>query len=123
MAITKIRGAQIKDLTLLNIHVDTTAAIEYTKLEHIPLASDGFNSPSVDIDWGNFKITNLAAPTLGTDAARKQYVDSLITGLFWKEPARFMIDYVKTNAGAPSGSAAEDEVCINTNDDKLYKHY
>jgi len=122
MSITKIRGVQIKDLTLLNRHVDTTAGIEFTKLEHVPLATDGFNSPTVDIDWGNQKITNLAAPILGTDAARKSYVDNLVTGLFWKEPARFMIQYVKTDAGAPSGSAAQLEVCINTNDDKLYQH-
>jgi len=122
MSITKIRGVQIQDLTLLNQHIDTTAGIEYTKLEHVPLAVDGFNSPTTDIDWGNYKITNLAAPVLGTDAARKAYVDSLVTGLFWKEPARFMIQYVKTTAGAPSGSAALDEVCINTSDNKLYKH-
>jgi len=121
MSITKIRGVQIKDLTLLNQHIDTTAGIEYTKLEHIPLAVDGFNSPTADINWGNYKITNLAAPVDGTDAARKAYVDSLVTGLFWKDPARFMIQYVKTTSGAPSGIAAENEVCINTNDNKLYK--
>ncbi len=122
MSITKIRGVQIKDLTILNAHIDTTAAIEYTKLEHVPLASDGYNSPSTDIDWGNYKITNLAAPTLGTDAARKSYVDSLVTGLFWKDPARFMIQYVKTDTGAPSGSASNLEVCINTFDDELYQY-
>jgi len=122
MSITKIRGIQIQDLTLTNQQIDTTAGIEFTKLEHVPLASDGFNSPSTDIDWGNKKITNLAAPITGTDAARKSYVDSLVTGLFWKDPARFMIQYVKTDAGAPSGSASNLEVCINTNDNKLYQH-
>jgi len=122
MSITKIRGIQIEDLTLLDRHVDTTAAIQYIKLEHIPLATDGFNSPTADIDWGNFKLTNLAPPTEGTDATRKSYVDNLVSGLFWKEPALYMIQYVKTDAGAPSGTATDKEVCINTNDDKLYQY-
>jgi len=122
MSITKIRGIQIEDLTLLDRHVDTTAAVQFTKLEHVPLAVDGFNSPTTDIDWGNFKLTNLAAPTDGTDAARKSYVDNLVSGLFWKEPALYMIQYVKTDAGAPSGTASDKEVCINTNDDALYQY-
>ena len=121
MSITKIRGIQIEDLTLLDRHIDTTAAIQYIKLEHVPLAIDGFNSPVADIDWGNFKLTNLAAPTDGTDATRKSYVDNLVSGLFWKEPALYMIQYVKTDAGAPSGTATDKEVCINTNDDTLYQ--
>jgi len=122
MSITKIRGIQIEDLTLLDAHIDTTAAIQFTKLEHVPLAIDGWNSPTADIDWGNFKLTNLAAPTLGTDATRKSYVDNLVSGLFWKEPALYMIQYVKTDAGDPSGTATDKEVCINTNDDKLYQY-
>jgi len=122
MSITKIRGIQIEDLTLLDRHVDTTAAVQFIKLEHVPLAVDGFNSPTTDIDWGNFKITNLAAPTDATDAARKSYVDNLVSGLFWKEPALYMIQYVKTTAGAPSGTASDKEVCINTADDTLHQY-
>lgn len=40
---------------------------------------------ATDIDAGNNKITNLAEPTAGTDAATKTYVDNLAAGLKWKD--------------------------------------
>ena len=43
-------------------------------------------------------------------------------GLFWKEPALYMVQYVKTTTGAPSGVATDKEVCINTTDDTLYQY-
>jgi hypothetical protein len=41
-----------------------------------------------DLSAGNFKITNLAAPTGNLDAANKQYVDSVAAGLDPKESVR-----------------------------------
>ena len=55
---------------------------------------------SGDIDTGGNKITNLAYPTLGTDAATKQYVD--ISGLFSilnSATATYIDGYIKQNAG------------------------
>lgn len=45
---------------------------------------DGTNSPTANIDWGGFKITNLLNPTNPQDAATKAYVDAAISGEdFW----------------------------------------
>lgn len=40
------------------------------------LLKDGQSSPTADINWNAKKITNLGAPTAGTDAATKTYVDA-----------------------------------------------
>ena len=39
---------------------------------------DGTNSPTADISWGNFKLLDLASPTLATDGANKGYVDGFL---------------------------------------------
>ena len=54
---------------------DIAAAISAT------LKKDGGNKPSANISWGNYKITDLAAPTADNDAARKKYVDDAVSGL------------------------------------------
>ncbi|WP_040829803.1 hypothetical protein [Nocardia jiangxiensis] len=40
------------------------------------------------LDLQSQKITNLATPTVSTDAASKGYVDSAIQGIEWRQPAR-----------------------------------
>lgn len=41
------------------------------------LALNGALQPTANISWGGQKLTSLADPTLGSDAANKNYVDSL----------------------------------------------
>ena len=38
-------------------------------------------APTGDVSWGGYKLTNLAEPTATTDAATKNYVDSVAQGL------------------------------------------
>jgi hypothetical protein len=46
------------------------------------LTTDGSNPMVGDLDMGGYKVTNLAAPVAGTDAATKTYVDDIaISGL------------------------------------------
>lgn len=40
------------------------------------------------LDLQNQKITAVADPSAGTDAANKQYVDNVARGLYWKDPVR-----------------------------------
>ena len=44
------------------------------------LRKDGINAMTGALNAGNFKITNVAAPTTGTDATNKTYVDGLLSG-------------------------------------------
>lgn len=41
--------------------------------------------PTSDVNLNSRKITSLLAPTAGTDAANKQYVDDTVAGLSWKD--------------------------------------
>lgn len=58
---------------------------------------DQFAAPTVDVSFNGHKITNLAAPTLSTDAATKGYVDATIQGLSPKPTAQ-----VATAAALPA---------------------
>ena len=42
------------------------------------LRLNGTNSPTANINWGGFKITNLLDPTANQDAATKKYVDDSV---------------------------------------------
>ena len=56
---------------------------------HSAITLNSLAAPTADVAWGGFKITNLGIPTTGTDASNKNYVDSMVQGLSWKnEPAR-----------------------------------
>lgn len=44
----------------------------------LPITVSGANAFTADQSMGGFKLTNLATPTLNSDAARKDYVDSLV---------------------------------------------
>jgi hypothetical protein len=58
---------------------------------------DTFAAPVANVSMGNNKITNLATPTVSTDAATKGYVDLNIQGLSPKPTAQ-----VATNAVLPA---------------------
>lgn len=60
-------------------------------------------------------VTGLGAPTTATDAANKNYVDSLISGLSWKAP----VVAVLADHTAATGLVANDRVA-DTTDNKIY---
>lgn len=48
--------------------------------EPLSLHINGDNSPTANVNWGGFKITNLGTPTLAGDATTKAYVDGVAGG-------------------------------------------
>jgi len=84
MALTKIRGnTQIKSATITNAEISASAAIELSKLAEGAelIKRDGSVAFTGDVNLGNNKITNLAAPTQPNDATRKTYVDSAVSAV------------------------------------------
>lgn len=76
------------------------------------------SAPTGDISNGGFKITNVAEPTLSTDAATKNYVDSVAQGLDVKASVR-----AATTANITlSGAQTIDGVSIVAGDRVLVKN-
>lgn len=123
MSVTQLNGGtQIQDSTI------TTAKLAST----VTLAAIATANASVtDITASSQKITNLATPTVSTDAATKGYVDNAVTGLLeYKgvidcsgnpnypaaEVGDFYVVSVAGFIGGASGLAAEvgDSIICNT---------
>jgi len=70
-------------------------------VDGIYLRLDGTNAMSADLNAGGFKVTNLADPTAGTDAATKNYVDNAVSGLTWKDAVHVLaVSNVPLTGGA-----------------------
>ena len=76
------------------------------------------SAPTADISNGGFKITNVAEPTLSTDAATKNYVDSVAQGLDVKASV-----VVATTANITlSGTQTIDGIALVAGDRVLVKN-
>lgn len=64
--------------SIVDSMVAAGAAIAFTKLA----------TPTADVAWGSHKITNLLDPTGAQDAATKNYVDTVASGLDFKASVR-----------------------------------
>lgn len=79
---------------------------------------DQIAAPTAAVSLGSQRITNLATPTVGTDAATKDYVDAARLGLDVKAPVR-----VATTANiALTGLQAIDGVTVVAGDRVLVKN-
>lgn len=66
----------------------------------IPLSA--LAAATANVNMGGFKITNLANPQNNDDATNKGYVDSLISGLSWKDAVRAASTANVTISSAPA---------------------
>lgn len=108
MAKTLIRGnTQIMAATITDAEIAAAAAIASTKLANF----------SADRNAGGFKLTNLATPTAGTDAATMAYVDGVAQGLDIKGSVRV----ATTAAITLSGTQTIDAIALSVNDRVLVK--
>jgi hypothetical protein len=82
---------------------------------------DQMATPTADVALGSQKITGLAAPTAGTDAANKQYVDDTVAGLSWKNEVRVATTAPGTLASAFANGQTVDGTVLATGDRILLK--
>jgi hypothetical protein len=62
----------------------------HTNDDHSSINLSALTTPTTNVSWGGYKITNLAEPTSDQDAATKYYVDNAISGLDWKSSANLL---------------------------------
>ena len=82
----------------------------------IPLSALGV--PTAPINMNGQRITNVGAPTSGTDATTKDYVDNLSAGLAWKDSVRL----ATTGNAALTGTPIIDSVQTVVGDRILVKN-
>jgi hypothetical protein len=56
--------------------IATKSYVDSVSTSTTSIARDGTQPPTADISWGSNKLTDLAAPATGTDAANKSYTDT-----------------------------------------------
>ena len=79
-------------------------------------------TPTGDVSFNNYKLTNLATPTVSTDAATKGYVDATAQGLDIKASVRAATTTNGTLATAFANGQVIDGVTLATNDRILIKN-
>lgn len=134
----RMNGADIPDETITNAKIAAAAGISLSKLATDPLARanhtgtqlaatisnfdtavrtsrlDQMAAPTASVSLNGQKITNLADPTLATDAASKQYVDNARAGIAGvKDPVRVAS---QANITIASPGAAIDGVTLSNGD-------
>jgi hypothetical protein len=79
---------------------------------------DQMAAPTAAVSLNSQKITNLATPTVSTDAATKGYVDSAVNGTDWKQSVRVAST---ANIATLSGLLTIDGITVVANDRVLVK--
>jgi hypothetical protein len=117
---TDAKGRVTSGTTLAATDIPTLTAAKISDFDTQVRTSrlDQMAAPDADVSLNNFKITGLATPTAGTDAANKNYVDSAVQGLDPKASVR-----AATTANITlSGTQTIDGVSLAINDRVLVKN-
>lgn len=95
------------------------ATISDFNTQVVAVRLDQFALPTAAVNVNSQKITNVATPTVDTDAANKGYVDAAVNGTDWKQSVRCAT--TGTNLAALSGLLTIDAVTVVANDRVLVK--
>lgn len=119
-------------IPLSNLAVDPLARANHTGTQTAATISD-FNTavrtnrldqmaaPTAAVSMNGQKITNVATPTAGTDAANKQYVDDTVASISWKNEVRVATTANGTLSSAFANGQTVDGQVLATGDRILIK--
>jgi len=82
---------------------------------------DQMAAPTAAVSANSQRITNVATPTAGTDAATKQYVDDTVAAISWKNEVRVATTAAGTLASSFANGQSVDGVTLVTGDRILLK--
>lgn len=82
---------------------------------------DQMAAPTAAVAMNSQRVTGVATPTAGTDAANKNYVDDAVAGLSWKGEVRVATTANGTLASAFANGSSVDGVSLVTGDRILLK--
>lgn len=107
-----VTSDKILNGTIVNEDINTNAAIAFEKLA----------SPTQAFSFNSQKITNLATPTNGTDAANKAYVDAARSGLDVKPSVRAATTPTDGNITLSGTKTIDTNVVLQAGDRVLVKN-
>lgn len=107
-----VTSDKIANGTIVNEDINTNAAIAFEKLA----------SPTQAFSFNSQKITNLATPTTGTDAANKAYVDAARSGLDVKPSVRAATTPTDGNITLSGTQTIDTNVTLQVGDRVLVKN-
>lgn len=87
-AISNIPSGNLSATDQQSANNELQSDIDTRALDSAVIKKNGSVAFTADQSMGGFKLTNLAAPTSGSDAATKDYVDNALEGLKPKEAVR-----------------------------------
>jgi hypothetical protein len=112
-----IKGKQIAaapdGVATTNINANAVTA---AKVGSDVVVTAGTNAFAANQSMGGFKLTNLATPTVSTDAVTKAYADGLASGLSVKSP---VLGMSTTNIASLSGLATTVDTSVVLNTDGM----
>jgi len=107
-----VTSDKIANGTIVNADINANAAIAFEKLA----------SPTQAFSFNSQKITNLATPTNGTDAANKAYVDAARSGLDVKPSVRAATTTTDGNITLSGTQTIDTNVALQVGDRVLVKN-
>src|SRR4029079_10636106 len=117
--------------TITDANISGSAAIAKSKLAALaivdgdvtgPITRAKIGNPVADVSNGGFKLTNVADPISGTDAANKQYVDATAQGLDIKASVRVATTAAGTLASTFENGDTVDCIVLATGNRILIKN-
>jgi hypothetical protein len=110
MARSQFFTSQYKDLSVTNAKLAGSIATSKLADGSLFVKSDGTVAFAANQSMGGNTLTNVATPSAGTDAANKNYVDTLRNSLDWKGSVR-----VATAAALPSNTRSSNVLTASAN--------
>lgn len=105
--------AGLTELTVDNLNINGNQIESTNANGDIVLNPDGTGS----VDVSGARITNVAEPTLPTDAATKNYVDNAVTGLTWKNSVNLLSNVNIALTGSSSTLVIDGHAALSASDD------
>ncbi len=106
-------ASYFNDTTMVASKFDA-ASIGLDRLAEAVIQADGGQAFTADQSLGGFKLTNVATPTTGTDAANKAYVDGVLEGLDIKLSCR-LASAAALAACTPAGTGVGKTLTADAN--------
>lgn len=115
---TVLTGLTQVDVTYVRLSGNTVAGTT-SSYELVIDPSNGISTGTINVS--NARITNLATPISGSDAATKNYVDNSVTGLTWKSSVNLLANTNVALTGTTNTLVIDGHDALNSADNGVYR--